>query len=172
MAVTVVDGMADGWTERMAEANHDADKRQPLKCRILSGKLPEGTQPITKARPRINNNAPSCGCRIKIFLFRDEGGYTPTMAPDAKLNCNIRASFATAFSNWRLKSKIPLKTIAKDLGLSIATISAWELGERFPTGRNFERLANYTGVPPCRLFCVMADKCVPSECLLTLPKRV
>ncbi len=28
-----------------------------------------------------------------------------------------------------------------------------------------------TGVPPCRLFCVMADKCVPAECLMALPKK-
>jgi hypothetical protein len=32
-------------------------------------------------------------------------------------------------------------------------------------------LTDYSGVPPCRLFCVMADKCVPAECLLALPKK-
>jgi hypothetical protein len=32
-------------------------------------------------------------------------------------------------------------------------------------------LADYTGQPPCRLFCLMADKCVPAECLLALPKK-
>jgi transcriptional regulator with XRE-family HTH domain len=88
-----------------------------------------------------------------------------------KLHCDIRASFATAFRNWRLKSNISLKTIAADLGVSIATVNSWELGNRFPTGRHFELLADYTGMPPCRLFCTMADKCVPAECLLALPKR-
>ena len=88
------------------------------------------------------------------------------MEPTSHFHCDIRASFATAFSAWRRKNNIPLKTIAKDLGLSVATINSWELGKRFPTGYNFEMLANYTGLPPCRLFCVMADKCVPADCLL------
>jgi transcriptional regulator with XRE-family HTH domain len=90
---------------------------------------------------------------------------------ESKLHCDIRASFATAFYNWRLKNNIPLRQIAKDLGVSIATVNTWESGKRFPAGRNLETLANYTGVPPCRLFCVMANKCVPSECLLALPKK-
>ncbi len=52
--------------------------------------------------------------------------------------------------------------------MSISTVSAWGSGEHFPTGRNFELLVNYTGVPPCKLFCVMADRCVPAGCLLAL----
>ena len=88
-----------------------------------------------------------------------------------KFHCDVRGSFAIAFSMWRKKNNIQLKQIAADLGLSVSTINAWELGKRFPTGRHFELLANYTGVPPCRLFCVMADKCVPAECLLALPKN-
>ena len=90
------------------------------------------------------------------------------MAKEPTFRCDICASFATAFRNWRMKNRIPLKRIARDLDLSVSTVSSWELGERFPTGRNFERLVNYTGVPPCRLFCVMADKCVPTECLLAM----
>jgi transcriptional regulator with XRE-family HTH domain len=82
--------------------------------------------------------------------------------------CDIRASFASAFRNWRVKNNIPLKKVANDLGLAVSTINSWELGERFPTGRNFEMLVDYTGVPPCRLFCGVADKCVPAECLLAM----
>src|ERR1039457_6416114 len=93
------------------------------------------------------------------------------MAQESTLRCDIRASFATAFCNWRLKSNIPLKQIAIDLGVSIATVNSWELRKSFPTGRRFQMLADYTGVPPCRLFCVMADKCLPAECLLALPKK-
>ena len=93
------------------------------------------------------------------------------MAPKANFHCDIRASFATAFSAWRHENNIPLKKIARDLGLSVSTINSWELGERFPTGRNFEMLVNYTGVPPCRLFCVMADKCVPINCLLAMGRK-
>jgi DNA-binding transcriptional regulator YiaG len=96
---------------------------------------------------------------------------TPAVALKSNFHCDIRASFATAFRNWRLENKIPLKKIATDLGVSIATVNTWEAGRRFPTGRHFEVLADYTGLPPCRLFCVMADKCVPAECQLALPKK-
>jgi transcriptional regulator with XRE-family HTH domain len=90
------------------------------------------------------------------------------VARERQFHCDVRASFATAFSNWRRKSKIPLKKIAKDLGVSISTVSSWELGECFPTGYNFELLVEYTRLPPCKLFCVMADKCVPADCLLAM----
>ena len=90
------------------------------------------------------------------------------MAQKRQFHCDVRASFATAFTNWRRKSKVPLKKIAKDLGVSISTVSSWELGEYFPTGYNFELLVEHTGLPPCKLFCVMADKCVPAECLLAM----
>ena len=93
------------------------------------------------------------------------------MGRGSGFKCDIRGSFATAFRNWRRKHKIPLKKIASDLGLGVATINAWELGKRFPSGRNFEMLANYAGVPPCKLFCVMADKCVPAECLLAMGRK-
>jgi transcriptional regulator with XRE-family HTH domain len=82
--------------------------------------------------------------------------------------CDIGASFATAFKNWRRKNKIPLKQVAADLGVSVNTVSLWELGKRFPSKRHLEMLTDYTGLPPCKLFCVMADKCVPAECLLAL----
>jgi transcriptional regulator with XRE-family HTH domain len=85
-----------------------------------------------------------------------------------KLKCDIGASFAIAFKNWRQKSNLPLKQVAADLGLSIGTVSKWELGKRFPSKRHFAMLAEYTGLPPCKLFCVMADKCMPAECLLAM----
>ena len=95
----------------------------------------------------------------------------PNVNATANFHCDVRASFATAFRTWREKHNIPLKQVAKDLGLSVATIDSWELGRRFPTGYNFKQLANYTGLPPCRLFCVMADKCVPADCLLAMGKQ-
>ena len=93
------------------------------------------------------------------------------MDPKPNFHCDIRASFAAAFKTWRIKHDLPLKQVAKDLGLSVATINSWELGKRFPAGSNFEMLSNYTGLPPCKLFCIMADKCVPTECLLALGKK-
>ena len=93
------------------------------------------------------------------------------MPTKSDFHCNIRASFAAAFRTWRIKNNILLKKIAKDLGVSVPTINSWELGKRFPTGYNFELLVDYTGLPPCRLFCVMADKCVPADCLLVMGKQ-
>ena len=93
------------------------------------------------------------------------------MPTKSDFHCNIRVSFATAFRTWRIKNNILLKKIAKDLGVSVPTINSWELGKRFPTGYNFELLVDYTGLPPCRLFCVMADKCVPADCLLVMGKQ-
>ncbi len=90
------------------------------------------------------------------------------MVPKPKYKCDIGASFAIAFKNWRRKNKIPLKQVAADLGLSINTVSLWELGKSFPSKHHFEILSQYTGQPPCRLFCIMADKCVPADCLLAL----
>jgi transcriptional regulator with XRE-family HTH domain len=88
--------------------------------------------------------------------------------PEQKVQCDVCASFAIAFNYWRRKKRIPLKQIAQDLGLSISTVSAWGAGEHFPSGPHFSILVTYTGVPPCKLFCVMADKCVPADCLLAL----
>jgi transcriptional regulator with XRE-family HTH domain len=92
------------------------------------------------------------------------------LAKKSQFHCDVRASFAIAFSNWRRKNNMTLKTIARDLGVSISTVSTWESGERFPTGCNFELVVEYTGLPPCKLFCVMADKCVPADCLLALSR--
>ena len=93
------------------------------------------------------------------------------MARNSDFHCDIRASFATAFSNWRRKNNIPLKQIADTLGVAVSTVSSWELGQRFPTGRHFEMLVNYSGLPPCKLFCIMADKCVPADCLLAMGRK-
>ena len=92
------------------------------------------------------------------------------MARKRQFHCDVRASFATAFSNWRRKNRIPLKDVAKHFGVSISTVSSWESGECFPTGYNFEILVEYTRLPPCKLFCVMADKCVPAECFLAMSR--
>lgn len=105
------------------------------------------------------------------ILAGDPTCVAATVTTEPKLCCDIRATFAAAFRAWRLKNNIPLKQVAKDLGLSVSTVNSWELGRRFPTGYNFEMLANYTGLPPCRLFCVMADKCVPADCLLAAGKQ-
>jgi len=91
-------------------------------------------------------------------------------APPAS-RCRLRASFALAFTNWRERKNVPLKQIATDLDLSFGTVSMWGTGKRFPSEHHLERLADYMGVPPCRLFCFIGDRCVPPECLQPLPGR-
>jgi len=90
--------------------------------------------------------------------------------PAAQLRCDIRANFAKAFGAWRTKNNHTLKQVAAELGITLATVSLWERGERFPTEKHFQALVSYTGIPPCRLFCVMADRCVPAACLLAMAK--
>ena len=95
---------------------------------------------------------------------------SPTLAP-AKAKPAVRDAFAAAFRNWRKRENLPLKQIAADLGVSLATINLWETGKRFPTGQNFERLVTYTGQPPCRLFCMDSGETLPAECQFTWAKQ-
>ena len=88
------------------------------------------------------------------------------MPPESEPRWKIRQSFAAAFKKWRREKKIPLKQLAADLDVSIATIDLWESGKRFPNGEHFEQLATYTGRSPCELFCVLADRCKGDKCLL------
>jgi predicted transcriptional regulator len=69
--------------------------------------------------------------------------------------CNIRKCFADSFREWRRQQRLPLKQVATELGFSVATISKWERGERFPTGQNFELVVEYTG--QC-----CASRCAPA----------
>lgn len=59
--------------------------------------------------------------------------------------------FANRLREWRRHRHIPLKQMAADLGVSIAVVSAWENGNRFPTAEHFEQLADYTGMPAWQL---------------------
>ncbi len=60
-------------------------------------------------------------------------------------------SFARRLREWRQGRGLPLKHIAKELGVSISIISEWEHGHRFPSVANLEALGNYTGLPVCCL---------------------
>jgi DNA-binding transcriptional regulator YiaG len=121
--------------------------------------------------PLHQEGEPECVWRKNSLSQSANTAQAPCVAQKPNIQPDIRASFATAFRNWRVKNNIPLKKIAGDLGVAVSTVNSWELGERFPTARNFETLVNYTGVPPCRLFCVMADKCVPSDCLMAMGRK-
>jgi hypothetical protein len=105
-----------------------------------------------------------------VLDCRENLVHTPAVAQNPPIRCDVRTNFAIAFGNWRRKKRIPLKKVARDLDVSISTVSFWESGRGFPEAHNFEMLVDYTGLPPCKLFCVMADKCVPADCLLALSR--
>gem|GEM_PF-7060553 len=60
-------------------------------------------------------------------------------------------SFARRLRQWRELKGLPLKHMAKELGVSISIISEWEHGHRFPSAANLEALAEYTGMSVCCL---------------------
>ena len=91
--------------------------------------------------------------------------------PPPGLQCHLRRNFADAFRHWRRKQGIPLKQIAIELGFSVATISKWERGERFPNGQSLELLVEYTDQPPCHLLCAYAQRCRNHGCLLKRQAR-
>jgi hypothetical protein len=68
-------------------------------------------------RDKSRQSAINCSA---IFLFRNARPlYVAGVAQQQKFHCDVCASFATAFRNWRLKHHIPLKRIASDLGLAV-----------------------------------------------------
>lgn len=68
--------------------------------------------------------------------------------------CQDRMSlaFAARFSKWRKYKRLPLKSVAADLGVSLQVISDWERGRRFPSSRHLALIETYTGVPLCQFF--------------------
>jgi DNA-binding transcriptional regulator YiaG len=102
---------------------------------------------------------------------KTDGRKTNRKARVASTSFGLCATFATAFHSWRLKRNIPLRKIAKDLGISIATVNSWESGQRFPTGRHLERIVDYTGVPPCRLLCRITHEHASAERPKAMPKK-
>lgn len=71
-------------------------------------------------------------------------------------------SSAILGENLRSRRKdlgLPLKALAADLEVSIATLSDWERGTRFPSRENLETLSRVLNIPVCRLFCPGEDLC-------------
>jgi transcriptional regulator with XRE-family HTH domain len=89
------------------------------------------------------------------------------MPPGSGFKCDIRKIFAGNLSNWRRERNIPLKQVSTELGFSVATISKWERGERFPLPQNIDLFVEYTGQPLCHFMCAFARLCHGGGCLLT-----
>lgn len=66
---------------------------------------------------------------------------------------------------------MPQKEIASDLDLHISVVSAWETGERFPNSLALQKIADYTGITPCRIFCNRMARCAPGQCALLNGRR-
>lgn len=63
---------------------------------------------------------------------------------------------------WREQRGLKMETAAKELGVSTATWGHWETGRRFPAMNQLSILAQYVGVPPCRLISDCTEVC--QEC--------
>lgn len=61
------------------------------------------------------------------------------------------AAFAARLRRWRKRKHILLKQMAREMGVSIAVVSAWEKGTRFPSVAHLEQLSAYTGILACQL---------------------
>ncbi len=67
-----------------------------------------------------------------------------------------RASVATLLGGclhrWRERNCLPLRSIAEHLGVTCATVSCWESGKRFPSGKHIDAIAGMMDVPAYQLF--------------------
>ncbi|MCF7668528.1 MAG: helix-turn-helix domain-containing protein [Verrucomicrobia bacterium] len=75
--------------------------------------------------------------------------------PERKIqqkNLDISSLFASRLRCWRKSRQIPIKQIAADLNVSVAVVSSWEHGTRFPSVTNLENISAYTGIPVWQFF--------------------
>lgn len=72
---------------------------------------------------------------------------------------SLRQRFGRRLRAWRLSRDFGIKTVAKRVGVSVATVSGWETGRRFPTPENLDLLCQLTGLAPCQMFCEMEPMC-------------
>lgn len=72
---------------------------------------------------------------------------------------SVRRLFAERLRAWRMLNRLPLKTVARDLGVGISTVSDWERGNRFPSAEMLDAIGMHMGQPPCRLICVVPENC-------------
>ena len=82
---------------------------------------------------RIANTRKKAGGLAGVGVQRPAAGCGETSEMTSRTHCriDIRGCFAGAFRNWRQKHKIPLKRVAMELGVSIATVQSWDLGMHF-----------------------------------------
>ena len=89
--------------------------------------------------------------RMRATANRSNGALHPA-APVVKV-------FAARLKEWRRDAGLPLKHVARDLGVSLSIVSEWENGNRFPSVVNLDALSRYIGVPVCCLLYFGAGHC-------------
>lgn len=72
-----------------------------------------------------------------------------------------RLPFGPLLNHWRVidQGNPPIKKVAADFGVTPATWSRWERGNRFPAPKQIQPLADFLGIPPCRFFCAQDWHC-------------
>ena len=78
---------------------------------------------------------------------------------ESKAGEPLQALFGRRLRAWRERNGLPLKAIASDLGVSVATVSAWERGDRFPSGQHLEMLARQYKLCVCEFFWQGSGRC-------------
>ncbi len=61
----------------------------------------------------------------------------------------VAESFARRLKEWRREAGLPLKHVARDLGVSVSIVCEWEHAHRFPSVAHLESIAHYMGLPVC-----------------------
>lgn len=64
----------------------------------------------------------------------------------------------------RMRKRWPMKRLAFELKVSVATISEWERGHRFPSAEHLYHLSRLFNLPACRFFCVGKSLCPLHGC--------
>lgn len=70
----------------------------------------------------------------------------------ADLGNPLIQKFAVRLRKWRKEQRKPLKEVAADLGVSIAIVSEWEHGHRFPSVKHLQSVTRYTGISASDFF--------------------
>lgn len=80
----------------------------------------------------------------------------------------IRA-FAHRLREWRVGAGLPLKHVARDLGVSVSIVCEWEHGHRFPSIAHLEDISRYVGLPACCLLFLGHGQCPHSQVAAGIP---
>jgi ribosome-binding protein aMBF1 (putative translation factor) len=76
-------------------------------------------------------------------------GSTETREASPETVSSVARAFARRLKEWRMEAGLPLKHVARDLGVSVSIVCEWEHAHRFPSFVNLEGIARCMGLPVC-----------------------